>query len=310
MLSNRKYFNCKLKTQFYSKLISYDFPSLTLKDDLSMHNICVHHYFQRECKKHDHDFLELAYIADGDVLHILNDEKTTLRPGDYFFINYGDIHDYKILSSDTADIINCCFLPVFLNPSMAECRDFSELLETHPFSFFPSMLNGNPSNHVFHDDDGKIRELLEEMITEYNSLELRNAEIIKQNLIKIIILSMRKICKHDESNIAKSAIVSDAILYIEENLLSPDLSISVISANFGISRQYISRLFKKSTGLTFTQYIKKRKINQSCYLLCTSDDSISEIIEKTGYNDPKSFYRDFKEQTGLTPLKFKQVHKI
>lgn len=310
MLNNRDYFNCTFKTQFYSKLVCYDFPSLILKDDLSMRNICVHHYVQRECKKHDHDFLELAYIADGDVLHILNDEKTTLRPGDYFFINYGDIHQYSILSSDMADIINCCFLPVFLSPSMVECRDFSELLEAHPFSFFPSMLNGNPSNHVFHDDDGKIRELLEEMVTEYNSSELRNAEIIKQNLIKIIILSMRKICKPDESNVAKSAIVSDAILYIEENLLSPNLSISEISVNSGLSRQYISRLFKNATGFTFTQYIKKRKINQSCYLLCTSDYSISEIIEKSGYNDPKSFYRDFKEQTGLTPLKFKQVHKI
>ena len=308
MDSNRDYFSAILKTQYYSKKTCYDFPLLDIRPGVKLDNICVHHYFQRDSQKHDHNFLEIAYIAEGKVLHNINDHKTELQTGDYIFVNYKDIHQYKILSGETADIINCCFLPSVINPLMFSCRDFYELLEAYPLFFSRNMFNVLPTQHVFKDKDGTIKALFEEMIAEYNSSDINNVEIIRINLIKIILLSMRQIYKDTKS--IKDNLVLNAIRYIENNLLSPDLSLNDLSVNLNISRQYISRRFKEVTGVTFLEYVQKLKINHCCHLLCTTDDPISEIAEKAGYNDIKNFYLNFKKQTGMTPSEFKKSMKM
>lgn len=305
---NSTHFTCNLKTNFYSHRINYDFPTINMNPNISGNDICIHHYLQRDSKKHNHNFIELAYIADGEIAHIVNDKKFLLHTGDYVFLNYGDIHQYKILSGDTADIINLCFIPRFINTLLTESTDLYECLEAYPISFFKNMLKEPLSYHVFSDNDGKIRCLLDDMLSEYNSDDFQSKEIIRTDLTKLLILSLRTVTK--DACAIKDELVMNVIQYIESNLFSSELSSNEISDKFRVSRQYISRRFKEITGMTFTSYVKKMKINHCCRLLCTSDYSVAEISEAVGYKDMKTFYHDFRRFTGTVPLEFKKNAKM
>ena len=308
MLMMEENIKCEIRSLYFSKLPCHDFVKLWYEPDTRVNNICIFHYSQRTSKYHEHDFFELAYVADGKIIHHIGNDKIEVSAGDYFFVNYTDIHKYTVLSDDCADIINCCFLPHFINPSMNGCQDFNELLKNYPFFFFNASLTCEPTRHIFHDDDGKIKSLLEEMIVEYNSAKTGNNALMRGYLSEIIIRSVRKI-QHNDSPI-KDETVLMALRYAEDNIHSSEISLNKIAEELNVSRQYLSRRFKQETNMTFTEYMKKLRINYCCHLLCTSDRSITEIAQQSGYNDMKSFYQAFKNQMNMTPLEFKKTSKI
>ena len=70
---------------------------------------------------------------------------------------------------------------------------------------------------------------------------------------------------------------------------------------------YFSRLFKAYTGMTFTDYLKKKRIEAACDMLLTSENKINNIYTKVGYTDKTKFYKHFRQLTGYTPLEYKKV---
>ncbi len=94
------------------------------------------------------------------------------------------------------------------------------------------------------------------------------------------------------------------LAYVNENYCR-DISISSISKQFNVNGNYISQLFTKEVGTTFTQYLSKLRIDYACQLLTTTDLPINEIAEKTGYDDNFYFSRIFKRMKGTTPSAYR-----
>jgi two-component system response regulator YesN len=92
--------------------------------------------------------------------------------------------------------------------------------------------------------------------------------------------------------------------YVSQNYLS-DISVSKISGMFTINPSYISQLFKKELGETFTEYVTRLRTQHACRLLRTTSLTVSEISEKTGYGDYFYFTRVFKKTMGMTPSQYR-----
>lgn len=92
--------------------------------------------------------------------------------------------------------------------------------------------------------------------------------------------------------------------YINEHFRE-DISIPNISKMFNINANYISQLFKKEAGTTFTEYVTTLRLDYACKLLTDTDDPISEIAEKSGYDDYFYFSRIFKRVKGITPSAYR-----
>ncbi|MBD0384098.1 response regulator transcription factor [Paenibacillus sedimenti] len=92
--------------------------------------------------------------------------------------------------------------------------------------------------------------------------------------------------------------------YVNENYCN-DISIPDISKRFNVNANYISQLFKKELGTTFTEYMAKLRIDYACQLLTTTDLPMNEIAEKAGYNDYFYFSRIFKRMMGNTPSSYR-----
>jgi len=101
----------------------------------------------------------------------------------------------------------------------------------------------------------------------------------------------------------KSEIFKSILLYINENFCK-DICLQAIAEKFCINSSYISQLFKKHTGETFTEYIGNLRLNYACNLLKTTALNVNEVAEKVGFNDYYYFTKVFKKMIADRPPLF------
>lgn len=87
--------------------------------------------------------------------------------------------------------------------------------------------------------------------------------------------------------------------YIFQHFME-DLSLDKVASQSGISSFYLSRLFKQELGSTFLEILTNIRIAKALEFLCTKNDTVEKISEKTGYLNVSYFYKVFKKQTGMT----------
>lgn len=104
--------------------------------------------------------------------------------------------------------------------------------------------------------------------------------------------------------------LSIAKKYISENY-SHDISINNIAKAAGISPSFLFRLFNETEQTTPIEYLKQiRMENAKYYLMTESNSSVKDIGVRCGYIDSSYFCKVFKNETGITPKKFKEIYKI
>ncbi len=94
--------------------------------------------------------------------------------------------------------------------------------------------------------------------------------------------------------------------FIEKHY-AEDISVEDIANNVYLSPAHLGRIFKCETGKTLVEYLTERKIFYAIELLAHSDENISEIAQKVGYTNSKSFSRAFKAYTGKTPSQYRET---
>lgn len=93
--------------------------------------------------------------------------------------------------------------------------------------------------------------------------------------------------------------------YVDSNI-EFDIKISHIANIFHYNVQYIGRLFKKSTGLSFNDYLNRQRLNRSKILLTETDLSVLDISSRLGFNNISYFNRLFKKIFGTTPTEYRK----
>ncbi|MEF3312471.1 AraC family transcriptional regulator [Paenibacillus sp. GYB004] len=94
--------------------------------------------------------------------------------------------------------------------------------------------------------------------------------------------------------------------YISERCCE-GVDIPELTEKFHVSRSYVYKLVKQLTGYTPYQYIIMHRIIRAKEMLRSSNDSITQIALRAGFNDSPHFIRTFKEATGMTPGEFKHL---
>jgi signal transduction histidine kinase/ligand-binding sensor domain-containing protein/DNA-binding response OmpR family regulator len=88
---------------------------------------------------------------------------------------------------------------------------------------------------------------------------------------------------------------------LEENIISPQLSVEYLSRQVGMSRSSLYSKLLEITGETPVEYIRSFKLDKAAMLLEKSDLSISEIAYQTGFSTPNYFARAFKAKFNMLP---------
>ncbi len=107
---------------------------------------------------------------------------------------------------------------------------------------------------------------------------------------------------HDSS---EDAILAHAIEYIRQNA-SNRISLANLANFCHCSESYISRIFKRRTGVNINVYINKVRVELAKNHLLLSNESIAEIASGVGFNDPNYFSRVFAQIIGVPPTEFRR----
>lgn len=268
----------------------------------SREKLVVMPYRQDDTPSHDHHFFELVYVTGGTGLHTLNGESGLLSRGDYFIIDFGSVHSY----SDCRDLtlVNCLFLPEIIDETLHGCRSFDTLLQHCLISYYTPCFHQAPADRVYRDEDDAIAPLLRGMQAEYDRKSAGFEEVLKCRLVEILIHVMRRVLSRNTRS-PKSAVVLAAIRYVNREYARP-VSLGRFCAESHFSLQYISRKFKQETGITFQEYLQKKRIEKSCELLVQSDLPVSEVAQAVGYTDAKFFSALFRRLVSLSPREYRK----
>jgi two-component system response regulator YesN len=98
--------------------------------------------------------------------------------------------------------------------------------------------------------------------------------------------------------------IEKALLYMSKNY-AENLSLEDVAREVYVSGAYLSRLFSKETGLSFTDNLNQIRIMHARELLADYRLHVSETAYQVGFNDPKYFSQVFRKFTGRTPREFK-----
>lgn len=101
----------------------------------------------------------------------------------------------------------------------------------------------------------------------------------------------------------------DLVKRVQKNIEAnfPEIgSIEEIIKDIPSSRRNLVRRFKQATGIPPIGYLQNVRIEEAKKQLEQTNQNISEIIEYTGYSDPKSFRKTFVKIVGMTPLEYRE----
>lgn len=127
----------------------------------------------------------------------------------------------------------------------------------------------------------------------------------RQELLQILQMVCDKI-NEKLALLSNTGIGEQVAEYVEKNFDDSNLSVSMIGAEFGITPQYVSRLFKEQMEVGLHDFISQTRTSKA-KLLLQQGASIEETSAKSGFSSSSAFIRVFKKYEGITPGKYKNL---
>lgn len=126
-----------------------------------------------------------------------------------------------------------------------------------------------------------------------------------------LVTFLREVCRIYRSEHSKTTdrLKDDIFEYIGTHYSNPDLSVELIGDVFGKSRAYLFSLFKEDTGFSMLYHINKVRIEKAKELLLDKNMPIQDIAQQVGFNSSINFTRAFKKYEGITPSKYREMHR-
>jgi AraC-like DNA-binding protein len=99
--------------------------------------------------------------------------------------------------------------------------------------------------------------------------------------------------------------IDSIVSFISEHYPEP-LTMAEVAKRFQLSESHFSRIFRRGTGNTFTDFLIRVRISRACQLLMQSEENISTICYDVGFNNVANFNRRFLDVKGRTPSAFRK----
>lgn len=236
-------------------------------------------------KMHAHDGYEIYCFLSGKAKYFVEGTLYSLRAGDIFMMKKAESHTLLLLKNQPYERIAIHFSADAIVGNMRErllsCMNSRPLGQNNRF----------PAS-VFKDKNWFY----------YLNTICDEPDEEKKKLYLTVLVS--ELCdslgENHSDNEAKDNI-SDIIGYINSHL-SDDLNLDSICAVFHTSRSHTNRKFRKMTGSSMWEYIKRKRLLLAKELL-SQGESPYRVYEKCGFNEYSSFYRAYKAEFGISPKK-------
>lgn len=245
---------------------------------------------------HTHDFYEVFFVKEGEVIHHINGRQALLKKGMIWMVNPEDVHNFRKGKCKKTHFINLAFS--------------EEVLETAKKAYvICTDGRGISENTSAHMPQGMEIAVLSKL----TFLARDRANLIpvtkKDTLVSILLDCL--IMLENQSDISGGAPdwLERACLEMkkEENYLKGVVRFTYLS---GKSQEHLTRCMKKYYHLTPTEYINSIKLEKAAILLETTENSILDIIFESGFSNISYFNQLFKKAYGTTPSGYRRLNRL
>ena len=244
---------------------------------------------------HAHRTYELYYFISGDCYYTVEGTDYPLTPGCFLLMRSGEAHTLHIRSEDKYERITVNFAPSII-PLLG--KEIGELFCDRPL--------GKRNLYIPSKESAEFLKACMLKISKETSSGNNEGRIIS-NLMPILteLYNIKESLSDGTTHFnppsqGSSETVSKIIEYINANLVTIR-GFDELEKEFFFSKSYINRIFKESTGSSVWDYIVLKRLLLSRSLLQNGKQA-NIVASECGFCDYSSFYRQFKQRFGISPL--------
>jgi YesN/AraC family two-component response regulator len=250
---------------------------------------------------HTHDFIEIVFVTNGEGIHTIDGVDYPIVAGSFFVVDNEKTH--SILPMSMAEYYNIFLTVDFVkkmklydaNGNQSNVYNYLKTSEDNPVAIY---LNSETAS--------ELERYFEAMYLEFSSKKQLYNEAMRAYMKLIMTACIRFRQKAFNAPDVKSPqnMLPRIIDYINK-YYSEKITLQSIAEKYGYNSAYFGRLFKKNYGISFNQYLYRKRIDAACELLITTNQNISEVASNVGFTNTTHFYKEFENIVNCTPKEYR-----
>ena len=252
-------------------------------------------------EQHFHSAVEVIIPLQGEVVVDMPEEEYCVREGEVIIIPAGCTHGLHMSEGSARELL---------------LYEMNGVFTMKEFSAFRQMLAAPMHLTMAHPCREQVRAIFFEIIGVHRSgALLRNMHNYAQLLKIYAILGEHYLTTSAtaaEMNLLQRQLSGEdafnrALDHLNKTYMD-DVTLDSLAAYAGFSRYTLSRMFRQHTGLTFTQYLSKRRVDMAMELLSGTRTPVTQVALQCGFNSIATFNRVFREVKGCTPTQYRSIY--
>ena len=269
--------------------------------DLEHPFIMFYNHHSISFPEHWHEEIEVIYLMSGAATAKIDGAPYEVSPGDIIFVSSRESHSYLSGSEDGDALI--------FGIGTAFFGDHRDMIANS--KFLSPILRRPPGCMTEGDVYFEFERIFTSIITQIENKETGYDLFIRARILDIAWTIISKLSftpiSHEQKikQFNKSERLNEVFKYVNSHYQS-ELKLDTMARLCNFSPYYFARFFKESVGMPFCKYLTEFRIRQAKALLMETEESITDISYKVGFQSIKTFNRVFKAINGVAPSEFRK----
>lgn len=255
---------------------------------------------------HSHAFFEMIYVYEGRCENTIEGKLINMEQGDICIVAPETTHTMGVFDDDSIVFNIIIRKSTFIDKFIDLFND-----DTILSVFFNETLFSNKANSYITfsaKNDKYLQSILKFLIVEGIRLEKyynTSMEILLRAAFCVMLRKSNEMMISNTHSIYTPKVI-EILKYIQANFKS--VTLDVLADEFNYTPDYISKLIKRHTGLSFTYILQDIKFKKAAKMLRSSNIKIIDVCYAIGYNSVEYFSRKFKDIFGISPMEYRKTH--
>lgn len=244
---------------------------------------------------HAHSFYLVLYVTQGQGTHTIDLVTYELRAGGLYFLVPGQAHSW-VLSADAQGYI------VFFSVAFYQRQYPADRLAAYPF-FDPTQL---PVLYL-PPDEGTLRGLVASLFAENATLTANRDEVVGAYLYLLLELAGRHYAQAQAQRAPSHGLHQvRAFSQLLDTHFRTEKTVGFYAGQLAVTANHLNALCRRVVNQTASALIHERVITEAQRRLAHSPDTVAQVADYLGFDDPSYFARYFKKYVGQSPEVFRQ----
>jgi len=256
-------------------------------------------------KEHAYDFYSVILFTKGSGNILINSDHYKVEPNTVAIIAPNQMHSFERLENAEGIIFFFC------QDFYVEEFSFIRLLNLYSYTSQTERDVCNPCLTLTDKEVSPVISVLNSIQTEYESYTpSNNSAVIIRSHLNILLLKLSELF---ESKSGKSfntdSILIHSLSHLVDSYFIKEHHLEFYTKSFNISESQLNEICNKHFNSSLKKILQNRLMQEARKLLLSTDLSVSEIAYKLNFEDNSYFNKVFKSKTGITPKRFRDIHK-